>query len=87
MEVFGTKIQPGQLIHADQHGFLAIPAGDEQRVLEAARFMDANECSTVIAAARASAGVAMDDLLGRLDAAEAAFRANVARQFGRKAEW
>ena len=27
VEVFGCKIQPGQLIHADKHGFMAIPKG------------------------------------------------------------
>ncbi len=27
VEVFGRQIQPGQLIHADKHGFLAIPFG------------------------------------------------------------
>jgi 4-hydroxy-4-methyl-2-oxoglutarate aldolase len=29
VEVFGQTITPGQLIHADKHGFLAIPAADE----------------------------------------------------------
>src|SRR5690606_31807815 len=50
--VFGRKIRPGQLVHADKHGFLAVPAGEEARLLEAARFMDSNECATVITAAR-----------------------------------
>jgi regulator of RNase E activity RraA len=70
VEVFGTKIQPGQLIHADQHGFLAIPMEDEQRALDASRFMDANECNTVISAARTSAGLPMQEVLNRLDEAE-----------------
>src|SRR5262245_11138619 len=56
VEVFGRKIQPGQLIHADKHGFLAIPFGEEKRLLEAARFMDSNECQTLIPAARGGAG-------------------------------
>ena len=43
-------LQPGQLIHADKHGFLVVPEEDEAGLLEAARFMDANECNTVIAA-------------------------------------
>ena len=37
---FGRKVQPGQLIHADKHGFLVVPAEDEARLLEAAMFMD-----------------------------------------------
>jgi len=50
--VFGREIRPAQLIHADKHGFLAVPPEDEERLLEAAAFMDSNECHTVIAAAR-----------------------------------
>lgn len=30
VEVFGRKVQPGQLIHADKHGFIAIPPGEER---------------------------------------------------------
>ena len=55
VEVFGQRIEPGQLIHADKHGFLAVPKEDEAKLLEAARFMDANECNTVIPAARGAA--------------------------------
>lgn len=40
VEVFGTEVLPGQLIHADKHGFLAVPAEDEARLLEAAEYMD-----------------------------------------------
>ena len=39
-----------------QARFLAVPPGDEPRLLEAARFMDTNECQTVIAAARETTG-------------------------------
>jgi regulator of RNase E activity RraA len=45
VEVFGRKIKPGQLIHADKHGFLVIPEEDQVKLLEAAAFMDKNECS------------------------------------------
>src|SRR5690348_14701537 len=47
VEVFGQRIEPGQLIHADKHGFLAMTREEEMRILDAARFMDSNECSTV----------------------------------------
>ena len=40
IEVFGTTVQPGQLIHADKHGFLVVPEEDEARLLEATEFMD-----------------------------------------------
>ena len=54
--MFGRKIQPGQLIHADKHGFLVIPEEDEAHLPDACRFMDGNECRTLIPAARASEG-------------------------------
>ena len=51
VEVFGTRVNPGDLIHADKHGFLIIPEEDQPRILEASLFMDNNECDTVIKAA------------------------------------
>jgi regulator of RNase E activity RraA len=53
VEVFGTTVNPGDLIHADKHGFLIIPEEDQERILEASLFMDNNECNTVIHAALA----------------------------------
>jgi len=54
VEVFGTTVKPGQLIHADKHGFVAVPFGEEKKLLEAARFMDTNECMTMIPSGRAA---------------------------------
>jgi regulator of RNase E activity RraA len=48
VEVFGTKVNSGELIHADNHGFLIIPEEDQSRNFEASLFMDNNECDTVI---------------------------------------
>jgi regulator of RNase E activity RraA len=87
VEVFGTKIQPGQLIHADKHGFMAIPLEDEARLLEAAVFMDQNECNTVIPAARESAGKSADELLAALAAAGQAFAAATKAKFSGEGEW
>ncbi|HEX3872139.1 MAG TPA: RraA family protein [Pirellulales bacterium] len=87
VEVFGTKIQPGQLIHADKHGFLAVPLGEEKRLLDAARFMDQNECDTLIAAARGSAGQPVSAVLESIDVAAEQFNANVVSKFGRRGEW
>jgi regulator of RNase E activity RraA len=87
VEVFGRKVQPGQLVHADKHGFLAVPPEDEARLLEAARFMDQNECRTMIAAARDAAGKSVAATLAEFDAAAARFGANAAGEFGRKGEW
>jgi len=87
VEVFGTKILPGLLIHADKHGFLAIPREDEKGLLDAARFMDSNECNTLIAAARNSPGKSMDNILSDLDEATQKFKAAAKAQFGKKGEW
>ncbi len=87
VEVFGRKITPGQLIHADKHGFLAIPPGDEHGLLEAVSFMDGNECETVIAAARDSSGLSSDSLLESLEASIKQFSVNVRKKFKREGEW
>ena len=87
VEVFGRKVVPGQLIHADKHGFLAIPSGEERDLLEAARFMDRNECDTLISAARSCHGLTPEQALARLDAAAAAFGRAARERFGRRGEW
>ncbi|MCB1204686.1 MAG: RraA family protein [Verrucomicrobiae bacterium] len=87
VEVFGRKVNPGDLIHADKHGFLVVSPGEEASLLEAARFMDANECETVIPAARSSAGLPTDQVLANLAEAGAEFGRNVRRKFRREGEW
>jgi regulator of RNase E activity RraA len=56
VEIFGAKVKPGMLIHADKYGFIAIPEDDTEHLLEAVRFMDANECKTMIHTARETQG-------------------------------
>jgi 4-hydroxy-4-methyl-2-oxoglutarate aldolase len=87
VEVFGCKIQPGQLIHADKHGFIAIPEGEEKGLLDAVRFMDSNECNTMIAAARSSHGKPMDEVLKALDQSMQKFGENAKQKFSKKGEW
>lgn len=87
VEVFGRHIEPGQLIHADKHGFLVVPRGEERRLLDASRFMDSNECNTLIPAARGGAGLSMDELLTRIDEAGAAFGKAAKEKFGQTGEW
>ncbi len=87
VEVFGRLVQPGQLIHADKHGFLAIPPEDEARLLDAARFMDANECQTLIPAAREAAGRTPAETCAAIDDAAQRFGAAARAHFGRKGEW
>ncbi len=87
VEVFGRKVEPGQLIHADKHGFLAIPFGEEAGLLDAARFMDSNECETLIPAARGSTGSSTDEIIEKLARAGAEFGANAKAKFQRGGEW
>ena len=87
VKVFGRTVRPGQLIHADKHGFLAIPAEDEARLLDAAIFMDGNECNTVIAAARAASQAGQAETLERLAIAGSEFRNAAQKKFDRQGEW
>lgn len=87
VEVFGCPVRPGDLIHADKHGFLVIPEEDQEALLDAVLFMDANECNTVISAARLSAGKPMDQVLSDLGEAGARFSAAAKEKFRRGAEW
>ena len=68
------------MIHADKHGFLAVPPEDEARLLEAARFMDANECRTVIRPRRGSAGKSTAEIVTAFDAAVGQFGENAAQR-------
>ena len=86
VEVFGRRIHPGQLIHADKHGFLVVPFGEERRLLEAAVFMDRNECNTLIAAAKGLAGLTREQMLQRIEQGVADFRKAVEEKFARRAE-
>lgn len=87
VEVFGRKVSPGDLIHADKHGFLVIAPDEAPALLEAARFMDSNECNTVIPAARDVAGRSKDEILKNLDVAAAEFSKNVKTKFKHEGEW
>lgn len=87
VEVFGRVVKPGQLIHADKHGFLAVPPEDEAKLLEAARFMDANECQTLIPAARDVTGKSAAEICDAIDAAARRFGEAARAKFDRKGEW
>jgi 4-hydroxy-4-methyl-2-oxoglutarate aldolase len=87
VEVFGCRIMPGQLIHADKHGFLALPPEDEACLYEAAVFMDMNECNTLIKVARGASGQSMNKIVKSLDDATAAFRKAAHDKFHSGGEW
>lgn len=87
VEVFGRKVSPGDLIHADKHGFIVITPDEQPQLLEAARFMDTNECETVIQAARETAGLTNEEILAKLGDASRKFSANAREKFRRDGEW
>ncbi len=87
VSVFGCDIRPGQLIHADKHGFLVIPESAEECILEAAEFMDRNECTTVIPASRNTTGKTRDEILKAINEAASLFDANASAKFGASGEW
>ena len=87
VEVFGCTVRPGQLIHADQHGFLAVPQQDEAALIEASQFMDRNECDTVIAATQLAAGSTAEEVLAAMREAQRQFAKAAAAKFGRTGEW
>lgn len=87
VEIFGRKVSPGDLIHADKHGFMVIAPEEQAGLLEAARFMDANECETVIPAARATSGKSTEEVLDAISDAVTQFSANVRARFHRDGEW
>jgi regulator of RNase E activity RraA len=86
VEVFGCRMREGDLIHADKHGFLVIPEEDQPALYDATGFMDANECRTVIAAARAATGKPPEQVLEDLNRAAAQFRRSALEKFGQKGE-
>jgi regulator of RNase E activity RraA len=85
VEVFGRTVHPGQLIHADQHGFLAIPREDEPRLLEASLFMDRNE-SAILAAAQNVDRLPRDEHVKSIDNSINAFLRAARDKFGREGE-
>jgi 4-hydroxy-4-methyl-2-oxoglutarate aldolase len=62
VEVFGTPVHPGDLIHADMHGFVTIPPESAGRLAEAAAHVNHCELEHVIAPAR-QPGLTADRLL------------------------
>jgi len=83
VDVFGIKIKPGQLIHADKHGFIVIPEEDQDQLLEAARFMDQNECNTFLSASREAVGKTVEQNLDAITDASSEFARATLEEFGR----
>lgn len=76
IEVFGTTVKPGMLIHADKYGFIGIPKEETEHLLEGVRFMDSNECQTTIPAARETIGLSAYEVVEQLKRAQKQFNEN-----------
>lgn len=87
VNVFGSGIRPGQLIHADKHGFLAVTPEESAVLLRAALAMDGLECEHVLPAARNHDGETAWDILKGFELAGAAFRTAAGRVFREQGEW
>ena len=85
--VFGTPVNPGQLIHADKHGFLAIPEEDEAALLDASIFLDNNECDTFLPFVRNSSGLSRKAILDGIDACRASYGKAYQEKFSGEGEW
>jgi 4-hydroxy-4-methyl-2-oxoglutarate aldolase len=86
VEVFGRRVRAGQLVHADQHGFLAIPPEDEDGLLEATAFMDRNEATILTAAQHNRRTDGRSEQLQRITEGIDSFCRTVADRFGRRGE-
>ena len=86
VSVFGCEVHPGDLVHADVHGFLVIPEMDQSQLLEAAKFLDAAERSTLIEAAASHQG-SVTELPRVLSEAQDRFEAMMRDRFGRSGEF
>lgn len=64
-----------------------MPLGEEAELLAAAKFMDANECCTLIHAARDISGRTPEEICVELDRASTEFNEAAKKQLGRKGEW
>ena len=85
-EVFGITVRPGDLIHADKHGFMVIPAEDQEELLEAALYMDQNECDTMISSARNMSGAPLDQILEKVHQSSEAFGRKTRERYEGKGE-
>jgi len=84
--VFGTEVRPGDLIHADQHGFMVIPEEDREGLAEAAAVLDAAERATLIGVVAAHRGTP-EEALPKLREAQERFGERVMARYGGRGEF
>lgn len=93
VEMYGTTIRPGMLVHADKYGFIAVPEDETKYLLEAARHGDSVECKTTIPAGRNRVGLSGQQIADNLrrqntECAKinAAFRKEILDRYAREAK-
>lgn len=84
--VFGTEVSPGEIIHADQHGFMVIPDEDREGLVEVAAFLDAAERSTMIGAAAEHHGTP-EEAAAKVQAAQLEYGRMVQERLGSRGEF
>ena len=87
VEVFGCPVEPGQLIHGDKHGFMAIPDEDVPSLLDASLFMDDNEMNTLVPAAKQAQWYGDSGFLEAFRDAEKRFGEAGRERFGKSGEF
>jgi 4-hydroxy-4-methyl-2-oxoglutarate aldolase len=66
---------------------LSLMSKAQHGLLEAARFMDSNECKTMISVARSSQGKDLRTILNEFNKTAAEFLVVASKKFGNKGEW
>jgi len=82
VSVFGVTVRPGQLIHADKHGFLVVPEEDEKGLVEATEFMDELERKHTIVPGREGSGKSARAIGTEMTEAMAAFKKAKTEKYG-----
>merc|ERR1712039_987178 len=82
ISVFGVTVRPGQLIHADKHGFLVVPEQDEQGLVEATEFMDELERKHTLVPGRGGSNKPAETIVKEQFDAMAAFKKEVQQKYG-----
>jgi len=82
VSVFGVTVKPGQLIHADKHGFLVVPEEDETELPDATDFMDDLERRHTIVPGKEGTGMKPQEILEKMEEARVGFGAEKTNKFG-----
>lgn len=86
VEVFGASVEPGQLIHADKHGFLVVPDEDQAQLVEAAEYFENSEFLTKLFSLRDCCGKTKEQVLATIKSGVEALSDALKKKYGRTNE-